>query len=226
MTTPSRTVLIVDDEPEIASALSRGLGMHGYDTVVEYAADPALSRLRQGRLTAAVIDVMLGPDSGLSLVTRARELGVGLPIIMLSALSEVEDRAAGLDAGADDYVVKPFSLDELVARLAVQERRVSQGRAELSRAERTLRCGPREVALTQREFALLSLLAEKSGDVLSRGAIFDALWSSEGTSSENIVDVYVGYLRKKLDPMSEFGFEIHTLRNRGFQLAGKRPLSV
>ncbi|CAM4362901.1 response regulator transcription factor [Palleronia rufa] len=221
--TDTRPVLIVDDEPQIASALSRGLALHGFATVAEHDAEGALARLRGGGLRAAVIDVMLGPDSGLRLVARARELGVGLPILMLSALSEVEDRTAGLDAGADDYVVKPFSLDELVARLRVQERRVSQTRSELVRAERAVRGAGREVVLTEREFALLSLLAAHAGEVLSRGYIFDTLWSKEGTSSENIVDVYVGYLRKKMDPMTGFGFEIHTLRNRGFRLTGTRP---
>ena len=116
-------LLIVDDEPEITSALVRGLALHGYEAHPENRATRALERLKSGSYSGAIIDVMLGADSGLDLVRAARAAGVTLPILMLSALTEVEHRAAGLDAGADDYVVKPFHFDELVARLRVQEHR-------------------------------------------------------------------------------------------------------
>lgn len=219
------TLLIIDDDPEITSALSRGLALHGYLTVAENRADRALERLRNGTYDGAIVDVMLGADSGVDLVRRARAAGVSMPILMLSALSDVEHRAAGLEAGADDYVVKPFHFDELVARLRVQAHRSAQNRPPptlLSRSRRTVQDGTTSVVLTEREFALLALLAENFGAPMSRGTIFDALWAAEGSSSENVVDVYIGYLRKKIG-QSVFSFEIKTVRNQGFCLEGQPP---
>ncbi|MDW4498798.1 response regulator transcription factor [Sulfitobacter sp. D35] len=219
MTQP--TILIVDDDPEITDALSRGLRMHGYATLTETTIEGAETRFAAPEVSAAIVDVMLGPLSGIDLVERLRRSGNEKPILMLSALAEVEDRAAGLQAGADDYIVKPFAFDELVARLQVQERRASaQPRPafRLERAARAVQGQDRTEHLTEREFALIEMLDRHRGDVLSRGAIFDALWAQEGTSSENVVDVYIGYLRKKLAPLSDFGVEIQTIRNRGFML--------
>jgi len=223
--TEAAPLLVVDDDPEICSALARGLGLHGYAVETRNRADTALPELTGQRYAAAVVDVMLGADSGIELVRAARAGGAQLPIVMLSALSEVEHRAAGLEAGADDYVVKPFSFDELVARLKVQERRVAALRpspARLRAQDQSLVAGARSEHLTEREFALLSLLADHAGTPLPRGTIFDALWAGE-SRSENVVDVYIGYLRKKLQPASDFGFEITTLRNRGFCLEGVAP---
>ncbi len=227
--TPSIThmsaLLIIDDDPEITSALSRGLALHGYETDAENRADRALSRLQTGVYDGAIVDVMLGADSGIDLVRMARASGVSMPILMLSALSDVEHRAAGLEAGADDYVVKPFNFDELVARLRVQEHRSAQHRPLpplLVRRTRELKNDCASVTLTEREFALLDLLARHSGTPLSRGAIFDTLWAAEGSSNENVVDVYIGYLRKKLKNYN-FHFEIKTLRNQGFILEGPAP---
>lgn len=218
-------LLVVDDDPEICSALARGLGLHGYAVETRNRADTALPELTGQRYVAAVVDVMLGADSGIELVRAARAGGAQLPIVMLSALSEVEHRTAGLEAGADDYVIKPFSFDELVARLKVQERRVAALRpspARLRAQDQSLATETRSEHLTEREFALLALLADHAGTPLPRGAIFDALWAGE-SRSENVVDVYIGYLRKKLRPASDFGFEITTVRNRGFCLEGVAP---
>lgn len=221
-------LLIVDDDPEIASALARGLGMHGYSTVTANRADLALQQLRAEPFSCAIIDVMLGADSGIDLVRTARAEGISLPILMLSALSDVEDRAAGLAAGADDYVVKPFSFEELVARLKVQEIRVRAAQptpSKLDRAKRVLHRGGDRLTLTEREAGLLDYLSAHAPDPVSRGAIFDALWASEGSSNENVVDVYVGYLRKKLKD-GDFGFEIVTIRHQGFCLQGLTPQRV
>lgn len=139
-----RKLLIVDDDPEITSALGRGLALHGFATEAANRADHALEHLQSGTFDGAIVDVMLGADSGLDLVQEARAGGAHLPILMLSALSEVEDRMKGLEAGADDYIVKPFSLDELVARLEVQMRRVTTVRpipAEVDVLARTLSHG-------------------------------------------------------------------------------------
>lgn len=218
-------LLIVDDDPEITSALARGLALHDYAAQTENRADRALERLTSEPFCGAIVDVMLGADSGLDLVRTARARGVTLPILMLSALSDVEHRAEGLEAGADDYVVKPFSFDELVARLRVQEKRAERQRpdpAVLTLADRVLSAPGGSVTLTEREADLLVLLAEHAGTPLPRGTIFDALWATEGSASENVVDVYIGYLRKKLSGL-DFTFEIKTLRNKGFCLQGQAP---
>lgn len=218
-------VLIIEDDPEIISALARGLALHGYETGSENRADRGLEQLRSGGFDAAIVDVMLGSDSGLDLVRAARAAGVEAPIIMLSALADVQHRAAGLEAGANDYVVKPFSFDELVARLRVQEQRVEALRPApvvLTQNDRVLSDGRRSVTLTERERDLLTLLIAHAGAPLSRGAIFDALWQAEGSSSENVVDVYIGYLRKKLAD-TEFNVEINTIRSKGFCLQGQPP---
>ncbi|WP_372571789.1 response regulator transcription factor [Ruegeria jejuensis] len=219
-------LLIIDDDPKITSALVRGLTLHGYEAEAENRADRALERLKREEFAGAIVDVMLGADSGIDLVRAARASGVALPILMLSALSDVEDRAAGLEAGADDYVVKPFSFDELVARLRVQEQRAQSQRPDPARlvpGSRTVSTGEASVTLTEREFALLALLTSKAGQPISRGDIFDTLWLGEGSSNENVVDVYIGYLRKKLS-VDDFGFEIKTLRNKGFCLEGRAPV--
>lgn len=218
-------LLIVDDDPEIASALVRGLGRHGYEAEAAHRADIALDRLASGAFDAAIVDVMLGEDSGLDLVRAARAKGIDAPLLMLSAQAEVEDRAAGLAAGADDYVVKPFSFDELIARLRVQELRARSQRPEpaaLSPETGRVSRGASHVDLTGRETELLALLARNADAPLSRAAIFDALWAGDGSASENVVDVYIGYLRRKL-ARDVFGFEIRTLRNQGFMLDGCVP---
>ena len=221
-------LLIIDDDPKITSALVRGLSLHGYLAEAENRADQGLERIKCGAFSGAIVDVMLGADSGVELVRAARLVGVAIPILMLSALSDVDHRAAGLEAGADDYVVKPFSFDELVARLQVQELRVISQRphpARISAQDRTLVIRETSIALTEREFDLLTLLNSKAGSPISRGELFDTLWSQEGSSSENVVDVYIGYLRRKLES-EDFGFEIKTIRNQGFCLQGSAPVSV
>lgn len=218
-------LLIIDDDPEITSALARGLALHGYEAQAENRADRALAQLTGGDFAGAVVDVMLGADSGIDLVREARTAGATLPILMLSALSDVEHRAAGLEAGADDYVVKPFSFEELVARLRVQLHRASTQRPEAPRlfaAGRTLRTDRAQVTFTEREYELLTLLIENAETPLPRNLIFETLWASEGSSNENVVDVYIGYLRKKLGE-HDFQFEIKTLRNKGFYLSGHVP---
>ena len=220
-------LLIIDDDPEIASALVRGLSLHGYAAESENRADRGLERLQSGAYSGAIVDVMLGVDSGIDLVRSARAVGVLIPILMLSALSDVNHRAEGLEAGADDYVIKPFSFDELVARLQVQEQRAQSQHPEPARisfTNRTISIRETSVPLTEREFDLLALLNSRAGSPISRGELFDTLWSQEGSSNENVVDVYIGYLRKKLGA-DDFGFEIKTLRNQGFCLQGHAPKS-
>lgn len=220
MTDSLRRILIVEDDEDIASALARGLLREGYAPQVAFDIASAMDLAAQG-CVAAIVDVMLGIENGHDLVRRMRREGYEIPVIMLSALSSVDDRAAGLAAGADDYVAKPFELSELIARLKVQEARRAAAQRdypEIREDTREVVGSGRSVSLTQREFDLLSFLMARTGEVLSRGEIFDALWLGEGGSSENVVDVYLGYLRRKLSPAETFGLEIRTMRGRGFVL--------
>ena len=172
--------------------------------------------------------MMLGSDSGAELLAEIRRRGHRMPALVLSALSRVEDRAEGLDAGAQDYIVKPFQLSELLARLAVQLRRAAPGREPLrlgglayDPVTRTVTGGPRPVRLTEREGELLAYLIGRDGAMASRGEIFDALWKPHGGATENVVDVYIGYLRRKLTGLPECGLVLRTVRGRGFQLTAK-----
>lgn len=217
-------ILIVEDDADIASLLQRGFKAEGYDSVWEQTCDDALNRLADEPFDAAIVDMMLGEERGSHLLGEMRLRGHAIPAIVLSALSRVEDRAEGLDAGARDYVVKPFQLNELIARLRVQLMRAEPRDAPLQLgglrydvASRSV-LGDRRIVLTEREGELLAYLMQRPGQILTRGEIFDTLWAPHGGSTENVVDVYLGYLRRKLPPLSEFGLALRTLRGRGFVL--------
>jgi DNA-binding response OmpR family regulator len=221
-------VLIVEDDPDIASVLRRGLAASGHGAEWAETAEAALARVEAGGVDAAIIDMMLGEDSGAELLAEMRRRGHRMPALMLSALARVEDRAEGLDAGAQDYVVKPFQLSELMARLAVQLRRAAPRQEPLrlgglayDPVTRMATAGARPVPLTEREGELLAYLIGRGGALATRGEIFDALWAPHGGATENVVDVYVGYLRRKLANLQECGLVLRTLRGRGFQLTMK-----
>ena len=192
-------VLIVEDDPDIASLLVRGLGAAGYRAEWAETGAAALAAVEAGGIDAAIVDMMLGPESGAELLAELRRRGHRMPALVLSALARVEDRARGLDAGAQDYIVKPFELGELVARLAVQLRRAA----------------PREEPLR------LGGLIYDPAALATRGEVFDALWAPHGGATENVVDVYVGYLRRKLGNFTDYGLALRTLRGRGFQLIAR-----
>lgn len=226
-------ILIVEDDPDIASVLTRGLAAEGYDPAWEESGEAALARLAAEPFDAAIIDMMLGDERGSALLSEMRLRGHGLPAIMLSALSRVEDRAEGLDAGAQDYVVKPFQLGELLARLRVQLVRAAPraeplrlGSLNYDHATRLVTGGSsgRRIPLTEREGELLAHLITHAGRVLTRGEIFDALWAPHGGSTENVVDVYLGYLRRKLAPLDAYGLVLRTQRGRGFVLTREDTL--
>ena len=221
-------VLVVEDDPDIASLLCRGLAASGYGADWAETAEAAAARVEAGGIDAAIIDMMLGAESGAALLADLRRRGHRMPALMLSALARVEDRAEGLDAGAQDYIVKPFQLSELVARLEVQLRRaapreepVRMGGLVYDPLTRTVAGGPRPVTLTEREGELLAWLVARGGALATRGEIFDALWAPHGGATENVVDVYVGYLRRKLSNFTHHGLVLRTLRGRGFQLTTK-----
>ncbi len=225
--TTGKTILIAEDDGDIASALSRGLSADSYYPLIAHDAVDALDIVARTPCDAAIVDMMLGNDRGTDLVRRLRATGMDGPILILSALSGVEDRTEGLESGADDYIAKPFEYAELLARLRVQENR--RGRSDTLRPllgrlvyDDTLRAvtnGERTIALTEREADLLKFLAANANALSSRGDIYDTLWAKTEGSSENVVDVYIGYLRRKLAPLEDFGVALRTVRGRGFILA-------
>ncbi|WP_018633500.1 response regulator transcription factor [Neomegalonema perideroedes] len=225
-------ILIVEDDADIASLLRRGFAAEGYDSAWEQSSAEALARLKAENFDAAVVDMMLGEESGADLLAEMRLRGHMMPALVLSALSRVEDRAQGLQAGAQDYVVKPFQLSELLARLRVQllraapkveslrlgDLRYDPSTRIVSGGRSSGGTGGRRVSLTEREGELMAYLVAHAGQLLTRAEIFTALWSPHGGATENVVDVYLGYLRRKLSPLSDYGLALRTLRGRGFML--------
>lgn len=218
-------ILVVEDDPDIASLLSRGLEAAGHRVAWSETAEAAADHVERMGCDAAIIDMMLGEESGAALLSDLRARGNRMPVIMLSALNRVEDRAEGLEAGAQDYVVKPFQLSELLARLEVQLHRAGPRVAPVSLAgliydpaARTVTGAGRPVVMTEREGELLDFLLRRPGALLTRGELFDALWAPHGGSTENVVDVYLGYLRRKLANFTPYGLALRTMRGRGFVL--------
>jgi two-component system, OmpR family, response regulator MprA len=213
-------VLIVDDDAPVRRTLARTLDAEGYATVLAQDGGAALAEVERQAPDVIVLDAIMPGMDGLAVARRLRAKGIGVPILMLTARDTVGDRVAGLDAGADDYLVKPFATEELLARIRALLRRGIET-PRLSFADLTLDIGTRvavrsgrTVELTQREAALLELLMRRPGKVLSRRTAMTSVWSDGSAATENVVDRYVAYLRRKLgDPPL-----IHTVRGAGFVL--------
>ncbi|HEY7076701.1 MAG TPA: response regulator transcription factor [Solirubrobacteraceae bacterium] len=220
-------VLIVDDEPAVLSALDRALRLEQYE--IDLAADgrEALDRLADTRLDAVVLDVAMPGIDGLEVCRRLRDAGDRTPVLMLTARDTVDDRVAGLDAGADDYLVKPFALKELKARLRALMRRAADGEApagrlrfadlELDPVAWEVHRGPRRLELSRTEFHLLALFLEHPRQVLTRSQIFERVWGYDFGSSSNSLGVYMGYLRRKTEAGGEPRL-LHTVRGVGYVL--------
>ncbi len=213
-------VLIVDDDGPVRRTLARTLGAEGYVTVIAADGGAALAEVERQQPDVIVLDAIMPGLDGLAVARRLRAKGVSVPILMLTARDAVGDRVAGLDAGADDYLVKPFATEELLARVRALLRRgldaplLSFADISLDTGSRLLVRGGRTVELTQREAALLELLLQRPGKVLSRRTAMTTVWSDGSATTENVVDRYVAYLRRKLgDPPL-----IHTVRGAGFVL--------
>jgi two-component system, OmpR family, response regulator MprA len=225
------TILVVDDEAAVRDALRRALELEGYE--VELATDglEALERLETAvaEPDAVVLDILMPGVDGLEVCRRLRRAGRRLPVLMLTARAEVSDRVEGLDAGADDYVVKPFALEELLARLrALLRRATSDGEEplafadlELDPATREVRRGGDPIELTRTEFALLELFLRNPRQVLTRSLIFERVWGYDFGTSSNSLDVYIGYLRRKTEAGGKPRL-IHTVRGVGYALRGPR----
>ena len=219
-------ILVVDDERAVRESLRRALELEGYE--IELAADgeEALDRLEaNSQPDALVLDVLMPGIDGLEVCRRLRRSGNTLPVLMLTARAEVENRVEGLDAGADDYVTKPFALEELLARLRALLRRASPDGGEVLRfADLELDPGTREVTrdreqieLTRTEFSLLELFLRNPRQVLTRSIIFERVWGYDFGFSSNSLDVYIGYLRRKTEGGGKPRL-IHTVRGVGYAL--------
>jgi two-component system, OmpR family, response regulator MprA len=219
-------ILVVDDERAVRESLRRALELEGYE--IELAADgaEALYRLQgeNSQPDAVVLDVLMPGVDGLEVCRRLRKGGNRVPVLMLTARDEVQNRVAGLDAGADDYVTKPFALEELVARIRALLRRTTTDGEVLSFADLELDVGTREVRrdgrkieLTRTEFALLELFMRNPRQVLTRSIIFERVWGYDFGFASNSLDVYIGYLRRKTEAGGEPRL-IHTVRGVGYAL--------
>jgi len=219
-------ILVVDDERAVRDSLRRALELEGYE--IELAADgnEALSRLESSdEPDAIILDVLMPGVDGLEVCRRMRRAGSSLPVLMLTARTEVEDRVAGLDAGADDYVTKPFALEELLARMRALLRRTSDETGDLVRfadleldpGTREVRRGDRPIELTRTEFSLLELFMRNPRQVLTRSVIFERVWGYDFGFASNSLDVYIGYLRRKTEAGDEPRL-IQTVRGVGYAL--------
>jgi len=218
-------VLVVDDDEAIRTALERALRLEGFAVQVAEDGLRALELVEESRPGVIVLDVVMPNLSGITVVSRLRARGNDVPICVLSARDEVQDRVAGLEAGADDYVIKPFDLEELVARLRALLRRGPSSEGDVLRvgdliidpSQRMVTRGGREVTLTRREFELLEELARHRNVVLSRQQLLETVWGYDFEVEGNVVDVFIGYLRRKLEADGEERM-IHTVRGVGFVL--------
>jgi two-component system, OmpR family, response regulator len=218
-------VLVVEDDPKMAALLRRTLVEEGLAADVARTGDEAVWRATASDYDAIVLDVMLPGADGFAVCRRLRESGRWSPVLMLTARDAVEDRVAGLDAGADDYLTKPFSVSELLARLRALARRpplerptvLEVGDLRLDPATRRVWRGEAEIRLSAKEFRLLEAFMRRPGEVMSRYRLLEHCWDYEYDNRSNVVDVYVRYLREKVDrPFGRAGIE--TVRGAGYRL--------
>jgi two-component system response regulator MprA len=218
-------ILVVDDEPALRSSLERALGLDAYDVELAQDGNEALDRLARAPVDAVVLDVAMPRLDGLEVCRRLRAAGDRTPVLMLTARDAIDDRVDGLDAGADDYLVKPFALRELRARLRALLRRMEEPDGpELRFADLVLDTGAhqvrradRELELSRTEFALLRLFLEHPRQLLTRTQLFERVWGYDFGATSNALGVYIGYLRRKTEAAGEPRL-LHTVRGIGYVL--------
>ena len=218
-------VLLVEDDVKLTAALQKGLQREGYAVDLAGTGDEALRQAAVYEYDAVVLDVMLPGLDGFAVCNEMRSKERWVPVLMLTALDDVSDRIKGLDAGADDYLVKPFDFGELLARLRALVRRgpterpavIKIGDLRVDPAAHLVTRFDRQIELTGREFAVLEFLARNAGSVVTRTALLEHVWDENYYGSTNVVDVYVGYLRKKLERPFDRRL-IRTVRGVGFLL--------
>ncbi|MBI4336317.1 MAG: response regulator transcription factor [Chloroflexi bacterium] len=217
-------VLVVDDDPAVTGFLRRGLSYEGYDVDVAHSGQAGLDLAQEHTPDVVVLDIMMPGIDGLEVCRRLKAEGNG-PVLMLTAKDAVSDRVRGLETGADDYLVKPFAFEELVARVRALLRRGEAPTAEVLHYEdltldagaRMARRGGREIQLSTTEFKLLHLLMRHPGQVLTRDQIMERVWGYDFGGESNVLEVYVRYLRNKLEANSEPRL-VHTVRGTGYVL--------
>jgi DNA-binding response OmpR family regulator len=220
-------ILLVEDEVKLARFLELELTSEGYQVSVAHDGMDGLTLARESSPDLAILDWMLPGLSGLELCRRLRSTGSKVPVILLTAKDEVSDRVAGLDAGADDYVVKPFSIEELLARIRAHLRRTNEPNINLLQFEdlsldhqtREVFRGSRAIELTAKEFDLLEYLLRHPRQVITRDQILEKVWGYDFMGDSNIIEVYIRYLRLKLEDNGEKRL-IHTIRGVGYALRG------
>lgn len=217
-------ILIVEDERPTSTFLKRGLTEEGYSVDTAETATEADEMVFVNRYDLVILDVMLPGADGLTLCRRWRERGMSCPVLLLTGRDAVRDRVAGLDAGADDYLVKPFAFEELLARLrALLRRRTGElfeqelvvGPLTLDHSRREVKCRGEVLDITPREYSILEVLMQRVGQVVSRTLLWESVWETQSEPNSNVVDVNVGYLRKKLGDDSSM---IKTIRGAGYRL--------
>ena len=229
MAEPAR-ILVVDDEPAVQNALSRALALERYQVAQAVDGREALERLGAAPFEVVILDISMPYIDGLEVCRRLREGGDRTPVLMLTAREDVDDRVAGLDAGADDYLVKPFALRELLARVRALLRRASEEDEQdnalafedlrLDRLAHEAWRGDRKLQLTRTEFLLLEMFLRHPRQVLTRSAIFEHVWGYDFGSTSNSLGVYMGYLRRKTEDGDEPRL-LHTVRGVGYVLRGR-----
>jgi heavy metal response regulator len=221
-------ILVVEDEPQIADFVARGLAENGYSVDTAHDGEEALQWPEVADFDVILLDVMLPGVNGIDVCRRLRERGVRTPILMLTARDAVEDRVAGLDSGADDYLVKPFAFAELLARVRALVRRepvllgnvLQVGDLVVDTATRQVTRAGVRIELTAKEFALLEYLMRHPEQVLSRTVIAEHVWNYDFDNTTNVIDVHVKNLRKKIDGASDVKL-IHTVRGAGYRISAR-----
>lgn len=218
-------ILIIEDEPKLLRNLREGLSEEGFDVLTAADGEAGYRMATTEPIDLVLLDLMLPGMPGLELLTAMREQGRSTPVLVLTAKDGIGDRVAGLDGGADDYLVKPFAFDELLARIRALLRRSSEtqtrilriGRLEVNTSQRRVTLSGSELALSAREYELLEYLIAHAGQVLSREEIARDVWRETGAVETNIIDVYVNYLRRKIEKLDHPAL-IHTIRGIGYCL--------
>ncbi len=226
-------LLLVEDDAGIGRFVRQGLSEAGYEIDWERDGVRGLEQALSCKHDLLILDVLLAGMGGLELLAKARAAGVSCPVLLLTALDAIEDRVRGLDAGADDYLVKPFAFPELVARVRALLRRpqpevravLRVGSVELDAVRHEVQVGDCPVSLSRREFALLEYMMRHPGELLTRTQIAERVWGLDFYNETNVVDVYVGYLRRKLGRGDGFP-AIRTIRGSGFMLESDGDSSV
>jgi len=218
-------ILVVEDQKDLNEIIVRKLTNEHYTVDACFTGDDALDFLRCAEYDAVILDIMLPGITGIGVLKEMRASGNSVPVLLLTALGTVEDRVAGLDAGADDYLVKPFDFDELMARIRAMIRRggerassvLTSGDLMLDSASRSVHRGEREIVLTAKEFDILEYLMQNEGKVLSRDKLSNHIWNYDYDGGSNVIDVYIYHLRRKIDDGHEQK-KIITVKGAGYMV--------